>query len=140
MEAQLAQLAAIRFVRFALVGGTGFLVDAGTLALFHHSIGLDPYLSRALSMLLAIFATWRLNRRLTFGASCASQAAEGLRYGLVAALTAGLNYSLYALTLLLWRDLAPVTAAAAATVLTMFASYTGYSRLVFADAGLSRSG
>ena len=87
---------AARFVRFALVGGTGFVVDAGLLTVLHNGAGFDPFTARLVSISVSAFTTWRLNRAVTFGASDRSQASEGARYALVAALTAGLNYCLYA--------------------------------------------
>ncbi len=122
---------AARFLRFAMVGGAGFLVDAGLLALLHHGGGLDPLSARGISIAFAAFATWRLNRSLTFGASPENQAAEGLRYALVAALAAGLNYVLYAAALLAWPGLPPDPAVIAATFAAMAFSYAGYSRYVF---------
>ena len=129
-----------RFVRFALVGGTGFVIDAGLLALLHHGAGLDPFPSRLVSISASALTTWRLNRTLTFGASGLSQASEGLRYGIVAALTAGLNYLIYAAALLLWPSLPPLVAAVLATLAAMGFSYAGYSRLVFGGSAVSDSG
>jgi putative flippase GtrA len=123
-----------RFIRFAVVGGAGAIVDIGLLAILHHGAGLDPFSARTVSIVSAAFATWRLNRALTFGASDAGQAAEGLRYALVAALAAALNYLLYALALTLWPELSPVAAVVAATLVAMLFSYLGYSRFVFSRA------
>jgi putative flippase GtrA len=123
---------AIRFLCFAIVGGTGFLVDAGTLATLHHGAGMDPFLARIVSIALAAWTTWRLNRSLTFGVSALSQSMEGLRYAVVAGVTAGLNYMLYALALMLWPELPPLAAAVGATLVAMVFSYAGYSRFVFA--------
>ena len=123
-----------RFVRFAIVGGAGFVIDAGLLALLHHAAGLDPFSARLASICVAAFSTWRLNRAVTFGASRASQTAEGLRYATVAGLTATLNYLIYALTLVLWRELPPIAAAIGATLAAMAFSYLGYSRFVFGGA------
>lgn len=120
-----------RFLRFAVVGGTGFVIDAGLLALLHHGAGLDPFSSRLVSISVAAFSTWRLNRIVTFGASQSSQASEGLRYATVAGLTACFNYLVYAATLIVWRDLPPLAAAVFATVAAMGLSYLGYSRFVF---------
>jgi putative flippase GtrA len=125
----------LRFARFAAVGGAGFVIDAGLLAFLHHGAGLDPFSARALSIVVAAFSTWRLNRSLTFGASGRSQAEEGLRYGAVAALAAGLNYAAYALALSLWPVLSPVAAAVGATLVAMGLSYAGYARFVFQGAG-----
>lgn len=118
-------------MRFAVVGGTGFLVDAGLLAALHHGLGIDPFTARLVSICTSALTTWRLNRTVTFGASDGSQAAEGLRYALVAALAAMLNYAIYAVTLLLRPDWPPVIVAVGATLVAMFFSYAGYSRFAF---------
>ena len=122
---------ALRFFRFAAVGAIGFLVDAALLATLHHGLGVDPFSARAVSIAAAAFCTWRLNRSLTFGASPSGQTAEGLRYAAVAGLTAGLNYLVYALALILWPQLPPLAAVVLATAVAMGASYAGYSRFVF---------
>jgi putative flippase GtrA len=125
---------AARFLRFALVGGTGFLIDAGLLTVLHDFAGVDPFTARLVSITASAFTTWRLNRSLTFGASERGQAAEGVLYALVAAITAVLNYLVYVLILIAWRELPPLAAAIAATLAAMLFSYAGYSRVVFAGA------
>jgi putative flippase GtrA len=123
-----------QFLRFAAVGGAGFAVDAGVLSALHYLAGIDPYTARIVSMAVATFATWRLNRMLTFGASHRSQAHEGFRYAVVAALAAGVNYAVYAAALLAWRAMPPPLAVVIGSGAAMLFSYAGYSRLVFADA------
>lgn len=120
-----------RLFKFACVGFAGFAVDTGTLALLHHVLGLDPYTARILSIALAIFTTWRLNRSVTFGRSDSGQVSEGARYYTVAIVTALVNFGIYSAILLLWTNAWPVAAAVVATAVTMFMSYFGYSRLVF---------
>lgn len=55
-----------QFIRFALVGVAGFVVDASVLYLALR-VGAGYYVGRILSFLSAVFATWQLNRRFTFG-------------------------------------------------------------------------
>ena len=129
-----AKTEAARFLRFALVGGTGFLIDAGLLTVLHNGVGLDPFSARLVSIAAAAFTTWRLNRSLTFAASDRSQASEAMRYAVVAGLTAALNYCLYALALIVWPGLPPIVAAIGATLAAMLFSYAGYSRFVFQGA------
>lgn len=130
----LAKSEATRFLRFAIVGAIGFVIDAGLLTTLHNGGGLDPFSSRLISISVSAFTTWRLNRSLTFGASDLSQANEGLRYALVAAATAGFNYLVYVLLLLGFLGMPPIAAAIAATLAAMFFSYAGYSRFVFSGA------
>jgi putative flippase GtrA len=122
---------AVRFLCFAFVGGTGFAVDAATLATLHHGGGIDPFLARIVSIAAASFVTWRLNRSLTFGVSALSQTVEGVRYAAVAGLAACVNYMIYALVLTVRTDMPPVGAAIVATLVAMIFSYAGYSRFVF---------
>ena len=120
-----------RLFRFACVGVAGFGVDTGALVALHHWLGLDPFTARILSIALAIFATWRLNRSVTFGRSDSGQVSEGTRYYTVAIITALVNFGIYSCILLIWAQVWPVAAAVIAIAITMFLSYFGYSRLVF---------
>jgi putative flippase GtrA len=131
---RLARAEAPQFLRFAFVGGTGFAIDAAILALLHYGAGLDPFSARVISIVIATFATWRLNRSLTFGASVHSQAHEALRYATVAAFAAGVNYLVYALVLLIWRGTPPIVALVFGAGAAMLFSYAGYSRVVFGSA------
>ena len=55
-----------RFLRFAIVGAGGFVVDECVLAALHYGAGLDRYSARAISILCAMTFTWWGNRNLTF--------------------------------------------------------------------------
>lgn len=57
------------FVRFALIGAIGFLVDAGILTLLSQHWGLNVYLARCVSFAAASLVTFLLNRRFTFTAA-----------------------------------------------------------------------
>jgi len=54
------------FIRFALVGAGGYLVDAAMLALTTGPLGMDPYRARAIAIAVAMVATWMGNRYFTF--------------------------------------------------------------------------
>jgi putative flippase GtrA len=56
-----------QFTLFALVGGAGFVVDAGMFLLLVQVLGANIYPARVASWLIAATFTWRLNRTLTFG-------------------------------------------------------------------------
>ncbi len=116
---------------FAFAGGTGFLVDAGTLSLLLWLTPAGPYLARVLSIATAMAYTWTINRTFTFGRSNRNLASEGARYGLVGLLGALVNYGSYSLCLLLWPPMPPVVAAALGSGVAMVFSYFGYSRFVF---------
>jgi putative flippase GtrA len=58
-----------RWLRFALVGGVGFVVDGSVLSLGVLYWGLDPVVARLFSFASAILTTWFLNRFFTFSSS-----------------------------------------------------------------------
>ncbi len=56
----------IRFLRFCVVGGVGFVVDASILMLAVTDGLLSPIPARFLSFGVAVFVTFNLNRRWSF--------------------------------------------------------------------------
>lgn len=120
-----------RIARFVAVGGAGFLVDAGVLALLLWTTPIDPFSARLLSIAVALTTTWQLNRNLTFGASSRSVAAEGARYGGVGVATSVVNYCAYVIAIWAFPALPPLVALVFGSAVAMVFSYLGYSRLVF---------
>lgn len=53
--------------RFGVVGGLGFMMDAGTLSLLMTGLDFGHYQGRAVSFTTAVLFTWLLNRTFTFG-------------------------------------------------------------------------
>ena len=82
---------------FALAGGVGYVVDAGVLLLAASSLG--PYAGRLLSFCAAVFATWLINRSLTFRKrhSGLPWYREFLRYFTVCLGGGSVNLAVYAL-------------------------------------------
>jgi putative flippase GtrA len=88
--------ASTQALRFALAGVAGLVVDAGVLYLAL-AAGSGYYLGRVLSFLAAVFCTWQINRRFTFGAAGTSLWREWWTY-LGAMLGGGaVNYRVYAI-------------------------------------------
>jgi putative flippase GtrA len=89
-----------QFLRFALVGTGGFVVDESVLALLHGVLGLDPFAARVVSILAAMTFTWWGNRTLTFRPHAARDAkaklAEWLRFVAANSVGAVVNYGTYA--------------------------------------------
>ena len=127
-----------RILLFALVGGAGFLVDAGVLALLLHVSPLGPFSARIVAIAAAMLVTFWLNRTFTFGRSVRSLAVEGTRYGGVGISAALLNYGVYAVILLVFPAVWPVLAVAVASVVAMVWSFLGYSRFVFGASASSK--
>jgi len=88
------------FIRFAVAGAIGFVVDAGILYLAL-ALGAGYFFGRCLSFLAAVWATWRINRRFTFVVSQdRSQWKEWWQY-LFAMLAGGVvNYAAYSAAIL----------------------------------------
>lgn len=120
-----------RLSRFVLVGGIGFLVDAGVLALLLTATPLGPLAARIVSIGVALAATWMLNRAVTFRPSERGLAREGLRYGGVGVATSLVNYLVYSAILLAAPGTPPLAALAIASLAAMALSFLGYARLVF---------
>lgn len=82
------------FLRFLLVGGAGFVVDAAVFFLLAQGAGKAWWLARLLAFLAAVGVTWAGNRWLTFGSS-ARPGPESLRYLGVQGLGCGVNYAVF---------------------------------------------
>ncbi len=123
---------ASRLLRFAFVGGLGFLVDAGlTQGLV--LAGTGPLTARVFGVGLAILATWLLNRTVTFASAPAGRGlfAEGGRYLAVALTGTAVNYLTFAAAITLVPALPAFLAVAAGSAVAMGVTYAGYARLVF---------
>ena len=118
-------------LRFGLVGGLGFLTDAAILQSLLATTLLDPISARLVSIGLALFVTWLLNRYLTFAPSSRGAVVEGARYGGIGIASSALNYAVYAALILAVPSMVPLAALAIASVVAMGFSFLGYSRLVF---------
>jgi putative flippase GtrA len=123
------------FSRFALVGGAGFLVDAGILYSLTAGLGLSPVTARFASFFCAVTATWLLNRQITFRGQRATRyrGREWLRYVGVSSIGGGLNMAIY-FTLVSGFGVfhaTPLAALAIASVAALIVNFAGSRLLVF---------
>ncbi len=82
---------------FAMGGVLGFVVDAGIVELLTCTSGLNPYVARVPSFMLAATVTWQWNRHLTFARRRGVRRGdEWLRWMLVMSAGAAINYGTYA--------------------------------------------
>jgi len=116
------------FVRFVIVGGIGFGVDAGGTWLLVQA-GLPPVGARIGPLLAAIVVTWLLNRSLTFRTSRPKSRAELMRYAAIALSSAALNFLLYSVLVLLGVPV--LVAVAMASGVLMAYSFFAYRSVVF---------
>jgi len=96
-----------QFIRFTLVGGIGFVVDAGLLRLLLMA-GFGYYGGRVVSFLAAATTTWLLNRSFTFRRESSAEsvaighpAGEWIAYLGVMVIGGAVNYGTYAVAIAL---------------------------------------
>jgi putative flippase GtrA len=84
------------FLRYLLVGGFGFMLDAGGMEILFH-LGLGIHAARALSMTGAIGCTYLFHRFYTFTDSKrpAKTGAQFAAFGMVQLAAAALNYGIF---------------------------------------------
>jgi putative flippase GtrA len=85
---------------FVVVGGLGFLVDAGALFGAVH-LGAGPLLGRVCSISVTVPFTWVLNRWLTFRPSHGPSWREFTLYVVASLFGIGINYAVYSAAVLL---------------------------------------
>ena len=115
-----------QFSKFFVVGGIGFLVDAGVLYLLLAQFG--AYYSRLISFLVAVLITWLLNRHFVFEKTTNSTR-EGFSYFIVQGIGFLLNLSIY--SFFIYQNLEPLWALVIASATALFWNFSGAKLLVF---------
>lgn len=126
-----------QFTRFSLVGGVGFLVDAGVLYLCLHGAGMGLYGARLVSFLAAATTTWYLNRRLTFvGSDTAAPVRQWARFLATNGVGGLINFAAYSLVVMTWggAGLVPLLGVAVGSVIGLGFNFTASRWLVFGAA------
>ncbi|MBL0422943.1 GtrA family protein [Ramlibacter sp. AW1] len=120
------------WLRFAVVGTVGFVVDAGVLLGLIEAFGAHPVLARGISVPVAVWATWYLNRRFTFEAR-GDAWGSFLRYVVVSLGGAGVNVATYAALMFSSSTFAtrPLAALAVASVVALVFNYLGSKHFAF---------
>lgn len=126
-----------RLPSFAAVGCAGFIVDGGLLMILVTARLCGPLEARILSLPIAIFVTWTLNRRFTFRSE--SALAPSLRtygrYCLIQAAGAALNFLVYCVLVVAFPRLIqiPLIPLGMAAVVAMIVNFWLSQLLVFRD-------
>jgi len=120
-----------RLIKFAFVGGIGFIVDALALHLLVNQFGLIG--ARVISFLVAVTVTWLLNRSITFSPSHRTKRKEWLVYTLANSFGALINFGCYAFLVTQFQPFhnQPVSALAIASLIAMIFNYMASKLLVF---------
>jgi putative flippase GtrA len=122
-----------QFIKFALVGVIGFVVDAATLYLMLQ-IGIGYFKGRAISFISAVFTTWLVNRQFTFvNRPDISPVAEITRYFIAMSLGGAVNYSVYSIVIIECRNMAflPLIAVATGSIAGLFFNFLSAKMWVF---------
>lgn len=129
-----------QFLRFALVGCAGFVVDAGVLSLVLW-LGADHYTGRVVSYLAAATFTWALNRNYTFRAQRGARlVGEWGRFLAANAVGGVINWATYAILVATSAVVFahPVIGVAAGSLAGLVVNFTLSRRFVFGEAAGAR--
>ncbi len=122
-----------QFLKFFVIGGIGFLVDA-SLLLFLIASGLSPFTSRIFSFSCAFTVTWIFNSAWTFASPQKTRVGgQYLRYMLVQCCGALANYAIYAVTLIILgvSPLLTIFALGIGAIAGLAVNFTGSKYFVF---------
>jgi putative flippase GtrA len=124
-----------QMLRFGMVGGIGFLVDAGVLYAML-TWGLGPYSGRVVSFLVAATVTYILNRSFTFRRESRSDnhpAGEWLAYLGLMVIGGLVNYGTYAAAVALFEPVHryPVIGVALGSIAGMAINFWTSKTMVF---------
>jgi len=128
------QPAIAEFMRFALVGGSGFIVDIAVLQLYLKLFGDRPFSGQAVAWSVAVTTNWWMNRSFTFAAQePAPLVRQWAHYVAINSGGALVNYAAYAglvTTIPLCRS-EPWLAAAVGSIASLGLNFMGAKRFVF---------
>ena len=115
-----------RIFRFVVVGGLAFVLDAALVFAMVH-LGLDKYLSRALSLFLVVLFTYVLNLQSTFAAEGWPSVQEVTAY--IAASLIGLLINYVVFVGASWLKLPLLLAMAAGTLVASTFNFLAYGKI-----------
>jgi dolichol-phosphate mannosyltransferase len=112
----------MQFVRFALVGASGYVVNIGVFALAVHALHVHYRLAAAAGFLVAVSSNFVWNRRWTFAAHAGRRAHQAVRFLVVSVGAFLLGLALLS-ALVDWAGLPSVLAQAVSIVAAMPLSF-----------------
>jgi putative flippase GtrA len=112
-------------------GALAFVTDLGMLEILIRVAHLDPLLARVGSIATAMIVGWLAQRSLTFAVVEAPTLKEFVRYATVALVNSGINYSVFAATLLIRPQTIPAAALVVSSTVAMVSAYLSMRYFVF---------
>lgn len=82
----------MQLARFALVGGSGYVVNLATFALCVHAFGIDYRVAAVVAYLISVANNFWWNRHWTFGAHDGHAGFQAARFLTVSTLTFGFTF------------------------------------------------
>lgn len=126
-----------RFLRFASVGATGFLVNEAALAVAHELMHMGNHAAWFFGFAISVTFTWWGNRKLTFADKASDHhigiLAEWARFVATNSFGAAANFAIYVLCIHYapWPLSTPYLALAAGTIVGLFFNFAAAKTLVF---------
>lgn len=145
MRAYLEKPLTLEVLRFGAVGGIGFVVDVGLLALLTKGLGWNPFGSRLVSFLTAATVTWALHRSFTFptrslAASGGGARSQWVKFLFINGTVAAVSFGFYSVLILFGpaplND--PVVAATISAVIAAIFNFSSAKFIVFAPSAQDR--
>ena len=124
-------------IRFGISGVSGFIVDAGIVALFTEVLRLGPIIAQAIAFTIAVTVTWLINRHWTFAEHASDRwLREWVRYVAANSVGAAVNNGVYVILVLTATifSQSPVLAVAAGSLAGMGFNFALSKLIVFKSA------
>jgi putative flippase GtrA len=117
---------------FVVAGLAAFSVDVSTLGLLT-SVGLNPLTARLVGLAAAAVIGWMINRTWTYAEPNRPSLAEFGRYVSGGLISTGVNFSVFALILIIWPNTSPLEALIVGAAAGLSVAFAGYARFVFRE-------
>lgn len=131
----------VDFVRFCLVGGTGFAINLGLLTLFYKHLGLPIFIAQALASEISLFNNFILHHRWTYKHKSINKTLGELVWQFhVTSWTAILGSSLFMSGAIAILKINYVIALIASSVLALFWNFFSTKYIVWRQHNTSQTG
>ncbi|MEZ8100371.1 GtrA family protein [Vibrio bivalvicida] len=129
----------VRLVRFALIGGIGFVADAAVFSALFYLADTSIMLARAIAFVGAATVTWLGNRIFTFYSTEQKAFQQWIKFMCGASFSALPNFIVFKVLSSVLGEAGPLIALVAGILVGMVSNYLLSSRWVFAQVGIKRA-